>query len=88
MASRTNAVWRIVALIWAWTLGSVLFTVIVTVGFAVAALDLLWTLITGREGFSPSGSVLGYVGNTWEWYADLHVYGFTGKGSMKWVPSM
>ncbi|WP_337653287.1 hypothetical protein [Halomontanus rarus] len=86
MSQRKRALGRIWALIWQATIGYVLAIVIGIIGAIWATIDLLWSLISGRDDLSSSSTPAQWVSRTVSWSAGQTVYGLTGAGSGKWEP--
>lgn len=80
MAYRREAVMRIWALIWQVTVGYVAAAVIGFVAIAWMVLDVIWQLITGKEGLDSGSSIAGHIDNAFEWTASQTVYAVTGGG--------
>lgn len=88
MTKRTEALWRIIAFLWSWTGGTLIAFVVMTIGLIISAVDIVIQLILGSEGINRNGMMMGVVEDTTRWYADIHVFAFTGKGQFTWFPSI
>lgn len=82
MGKRKDALMRLL-------FGVVLLILMYVIGFIItvflylwAAVDIVWQLITGREGLSPGGLATGL----WDWLDQNSRYVFFGQGSWSWTP--
>jgi len=59
---------------------------VASIALVFGVLDVLWQLITGRDGLSSSGAVGNHIGEAFSWSAGQTVYSFTGggDGSFRW----
>jgi len=85
MGNRKDAVWRIAAFLWSWvaSFGSAIGGFI---GLIWGAIDVLWQLITGRDGLSGSSTPADWVTRLVMWPIDNLVYAFTGNGEIELLP--
>lgn len=88
MENRSNAVWRIIMLLWAWTIGGLIAGVIMVVGLIWGVVDILWQLILGTEGLMSDSRPAQFVSGSLHWFAEVHAYAFTGNGSVNFLPSI
>lgn len=89
MGKRTEVLWRLFAVLWAWTVGALVMTIATPVGMVFGVLDLLWQLIAGSEGLSDSNIGFRIFVGSLMWIQGLMVFGFTGGGDgFQWVPSI
>ncbi|UTF52752.1 hypothetical protein [Natronosalvus rutilus] len=84
MSMRKQAIVRLWALIWQFTVGYVLTIVVMIVGNIWMVIDLLWQLLLGSEGLSSGSSVGSYIESFWMWSAGQTVFAMTGGGDGKW----
>lgn len=77
---RLQALWRIVALVWAATVGSVLFAIIVVAAVIWGVLDLFMQLVFNSNILSERSRPAFVIINTWKWWAGQWTYAFTGGG--------
>lgn len=87
MGMRMDALWRILAFLWAYTVGGIVATIAVIIGIVWGLVDVTWQLITGRDGLSSSSRPAEIVRESIWWPIRLTVYSLTGKGEMEWLPS-
>lgn len=87
MAKRTDALWRIWAFIWAFP-ASFLASIVSVIGLLWGIVDVLWQLVSGRDGLSASSGPAGIVKATLLWPTELMIYAFTGDGGMMWLPDI
>lgn len=84
---RMDALLRVFALIWAWFFGAILGSIAFTIGLLWMVLDVLWQLITGREGLSASGMLASWLQGIVQWGAMQTNYALFGDGEFKLLPS-
>lgn len=87
MAGRIEVPKRIFAFLWAWIVGSVVLFIALIVGGVFMVIDLVWQLITGGEGLSPTGMTASWVRGAYMWHAGQTTYGLTGQGELQLLPS-
>lgn len=89
MSKRTEAGWRIIALLWAWTLGGLLAGVVSFLGLILGVVDIILQLVLGTDAISRTGFTMTAISESLMWWADLNVFAFTGKGGgFEWLPSL
>jgi len=89
MSKRTEALWRAVALLWAWTIGGLIAGVVMFIGAILGIVDIILQLVLGSDAISRTGMSMTAVAESVMWWADVHVYAFTGKGDgFNWIPSL
>lgn len=87
MGKRADGGWRLIAFLYAWTIGGFIAGMVMLLGTILGLLDAILQLITGWEIISQSGMTFSAVSGTVQWWADLNTYAFTGGGDMTWIPS-
>lgn len=85
---RMDALVRVWAFIWAWTVGSIVITVVTIIGLLWGIIDVLWQFIINSEGLSEGSRAAEIVTDTLQWGIDLVVYALTGKREFMWFPPL
>ena len=88
MSKRTEAGWRLVALIWTWTVGGFIATLIAFAGLILGLVDIILQLITGWDIISESGMTFNAIAGSLQWFVDIHIFAFTGQRGFQWLPSL
>ena len=86
MAYRMKALWRILALIWAYTGGAIIASVAILLGLVLMVFDVLWQLILGREGLTADGMAFGFVKESLMWFWGQTLFFLIGDGSFELLP--
>lgn len=85
MGMRMDALWRIVAFVWAWVASFVAGFVSI-IGLIWGLIDVVWQLIIGTDGLSSGSRPARFVIRVIRWPVNLHVYAYTGRGSFQLLP--
>ena len=85
MAKRMDAVWRILAFLWAFVAAFVV-SLVAIVAIVWGAIDVLWQLVLGSDGLSSSSSPARLIRRTIMWPVNLQLYAFLGEGSFQLLP--
>lgn len=85
--SRKSAIVRLWAFLWANTFGYVLGFIIGILALVWGVVDIVVTLITGRDYLKASSTPAGWISATIGWLADQTIFAFTGDGQFQWAPS-
>lgn len=85
MGKRVDALWRIVAFVWAWV-ASFIAGFVSIIGLIWGLIDVVWQLIIGTDGLSASSRPAMFVKRVLMWPVNLHIYAFTGSGSFQLLP--
>lgn len=85
MGMRKDALWRVVAFLWAIVAGLVA-GIVLTVGLFVGLIDIAWQLVLGRDGLSSDSRIMDFIKRVAWWPVNLEVYALTGDGEMQWTP--
>ncbi len=80
MGERVDALWRVLALVWQGTLGYVALAIVGIIAFIWMVLDVLWQLITGRDGLDSQSAIAMQVEQAFEWSVGQTVFALTGGG--------
>lgn len=76
MGNRTEAVWRVLGLVYFVVIGWIVLTIAGIAAIIWMVVDVLMQLVTGREGWSGSTSGAGgFLKRIWDW----------GHGQLNWV---
>lgn len=86
MSQRKQALGRLWALLWQFTVGYVIAIVIGVIGTVWATVDLVWQLLSGRNDLSEGSTPAQWVSRALMWSAGQTIYGLTGGGDGQWVP--
>lgn len=86
--NRRDALERVAALVWAWTVGGVIALLVLVFGLIIGTIDILWQLVTDGDGIAPDSSMSVIIAATLNWYTDLHIYAFTGQGGLSLLPGV
>lgn len=87
MGQRSQALWRILAFLYAITVAAVISGVVGFVAFIWGVIDIAWQLISGRNDLSENSRPAKIVVSTLQWNLDLTIYAFVGKGRFELLPS-
>lgn len=85
MASARTIFWRIIALVWAWSIGALIGAVVMIVGTLYAILDII-LLALGSSGKRTPLS--GPVKRTLMWWFQLHKYAFGFADGFELLPDV
>ena len=88
MGQRAEAVWRILAAIYAFTVASILTTIVFVIGAIWGIVDVIWQLISGRNDLSENSTPATIVGGTFRWQIEMLIFALTGggPGRLEWLP--
>ncbi len=86
MGERADALWRVLALVWQATLGYVALGIVGIIAIVWMVLDVIWQLITGRDGLDANSTIASQVEMAFEWSVGQTVFALTGggDGSFRW----
>jgi hypothetical protein len=84
---RMDALLRVFALLWAWFAGAILGSIAFFVGILWMVPDVLWQLVTGREGLDAGGRLASWLQGIVQWGAMQTNYALFGDGEFKLLPS-
>lgn len=84
---RMDALVRVFALLWAWVVGAILGSIAFFVGLVWMVIDVVWQLITGREGLDAGGMLASWLQGIVQWGAMQTNYALFGDGEFKLLPS-
>ena len=89
MGQRAEAVWRILAAIYAFTIASIISTVVLVIGAIWGVVDVVWQLITGRNDLSENSTPAMIIKETLRWHINMLIFALTGggPGCLEWLPS-
>lgn len=87
MGMRVDALLRVVALLWVYTVGALISTVVFFVGLLWMVVDVIWQLIAGTDGLSSTSTPASWVKGTFMWIAGQTNYALTGSGDLMLLPS-
>lgn len=86
MSERKRGVGRIWTLIWMVFIGQLIAYVIAIVALVWGFIDVIWSIISGRDDLSETSRPAGWISATFEWMAGQFIYVFTGGGDGGWRP--
>jgi hypothetical protein len=84
---RMDALVRVFALVWAWVVGGILGSIAFLVGLGWMVIDVVWQLITGREGLDAGGMLASWLQGIVQWGAMQTNYALFGDGEFQLLPS-
>lgn len=87
MGMRVDALKRVFSLLWVYTVGGLITTVVFFIGLLWMIVDVVWQLIVGSDGLSATSMPAQWVKGTFMWIAGQTNYALTGSGSLKLLPS-
>ena len=87
MGMRVDALLRVVALLWVYTVGALIASVVGFIGLLWMLVDVIWQLITGSDGLSSTSTPANWVKGTFMWIAGQTNYALTGSGDLMLLPS-
>ena len=87
MGMRVDALKRILSLLWVYTIGGLITTVVFAVGLLWMLVDIIWQLIVGSDGLSATSMPSQWVKGTFMWIAGQTNYALTGSGDLELLPS-
>jgi len=87
MGMRVDALKRVFSLLWVYTVGGVITTVVFVIGLLWMLVDVVWQLIVGSDGLSATSTPAQWVKGTFMWVAGQTNYALTGSGNLKLLPS-
>jgi len=87
MGMRVDALLRVVALLWVYTVGALIASVVGFIGLLWMLVDVVWQLITGSDGLSSTSTPANWVKGTFMWIAGQTNYALTGSGDLMLLPS-
>lgn len=90
MSKRTDALWRVWALIWQTLMGYIVSIVIGIVAIVWMLIDIIWQLIAGSDGLDSNSTIATHVGDAVRWSAGQTIYAVTGggDGEFRWFWTM
>ena len=83
---RKQALWRLLAAIWAYTVGAVIAFVVGFVGIIWGIIDVVLELFFNRDALSSSSTPATLLNGAIEWQMEMQMFIFTGKGEFEWLP--
>ena len=88
MEQRYQALWRILAAIYAFTIASIVTAIAFVVGFVYGIVDVLWQLVSDRDDLSEDSKPAMIIGETLRWQIEMLIFAFTGGGPKRliWLP--
>ncbi|SDJ33060.1 hypothetical protein SAMN05216226_102160 [Halovenus aranensis] len=88
MAQRSQALWRILALLYGMTIAAFISGIVTLVGFIWMLVDIPWQLITGRNDLSEDSGPASLVSTTILWNTEMLIFSLTGGGPKRlvWLP--
>jgi len=87
MGMRVDALLRVFALLWVYTVGALISTVVFFIGLLWMIADVVWQLIVGSDGLSSTSTPANWVKGTFMWIAGQTNYALTGSGDLMLLPS-
>ena len=87
MGMRVDALKRVLALVWVYTIGGLIATVVFFIGLVWMLIDVIWQLIVGSDGLSQTSMPAQWVKGTFMWVAGQTNYALTGSGDLELLPS-
>jgi len=88
MGMRVDALLRVVALLWVYTVGLLLGTIVLTVGILWMIVDVIWQLIIGTDGLSATSVPARAVNGVFMWFGGQTNYALTGSGDFELIPRL
>ena len=88
MAQRSQALWRVLAFLYAITVAAFVSGVVTTIGIIWGVVDVLWQLITGRDDLKEDSTPARVVSGTLMWNVNMLIFATTGGGAgrLEWTP--
>lgn len=76
-----QAVWRLVGLVYLFTIGWILLSIASAAAFIYMVIDVILQLVTGGSGLSG-----GWLARIYDWGIGQVQWVFLGRGSFPWTP--
>lgn len=88
MSERTQALGRILAFVWSFTVAALISGVVSMFAILWGIVDILWQLLSGRNTLSERSAPSNLIKNVLTWNIDLMIYATTGggPGRLEWLP--
>jgi|GEM_PF-967184 len=89
MSQRSQAVWRVLAFLYAITVGAFVTGIVTMVAMIWGLIDVVWQFLTNRNDLGEDSKPAAVVKGTLRWNIEMMVFAFTGGGPkrLEWTPS-